>query len=115
MPDDLLTSVVIGEGLDVVRMPGAVGRRVITALGNECGMVLANRLADSTDFLVESGALTPGWRGYGARLLRADTRLSVPPADVRSGRDTHWAVPPRRLVATSARALLTALGAPPPP
>ncbi|MFE9424289.1 hypothetical protein ACFYNO_15125 [Kitasatospora sp. NPDC006697] len=114
MPRDQVESVVVGDHFDVVRMPQAIGRRVIAALGDECGMVLTSRLADSMDFLVEPGLLNAGWRDRGARLMRADARLSVPPAVVRSGRDVHWAVPPGRLVATPPRALLAALGAPEP-
>ncbi|WP_033818338.1 hypothetical protein [Kitasatospora sp. MBT63] len=114
VPRDQVESVVLGDRFDVVRMPQEIGRRVIAALGKECGMVLASRLADSMDFLVEPGVLTPGWRACGARLRRADARLSVPPAAVRSGRDVHWAIPPGRLVATAPSALLAALGVPQP-
>ncbi|MQS17338.1 hypothetical protein F7Q99_35450 [Streptomyces kaniharaensis] len=114
MPRDQVESVVVGDHFDVVRMPEAIGRRVIAALGDECGMVLASGLADSMDFLVEPGVLNPGWRACGARLRRADGRLSVPPAAVRSGRDVHWAVPPGRLAATAPGALLAALGVPEP-
>lgn len=87
-----------GEHFDAVRISALVAPLVVAALkaAGECGPVLADPYSGSWHILLEPGTTQTGsWaRHYGARVLRPGTHLTVPAADVTSGNDLHWHIPP---------------------
>ncbi|MFI0219792.1 hypothetical protein [Streptomyces lydicus] len=106
-----------GQYFDAVRVgvDSAVSAHEI--LGPHSGPVLANSHTRTWFFLLEPGAVMPGfWEVRGSRLLRPGTIISVPPVFITTGRDVRWVILPGRGT-TRPDDLRAALGGrtPPPP
>ncbi|MEW1700824.1 hypothetical protein [Streptomyces sp. NPDC091278] len=104
-------SMACGARFDAVRVVAERGVRLagaVLAAGGR-GPVLADPYSGSWHVFTDPGTMADGpWSGAGMRLLRAGTRLKVPPLDATRGGDLYWYVQ-HGIGITSARQLTVAL------
>ncbi|MDT0347707.1 hypothetical protein [Streptomyces litchfieldiae] len=99
-----------GRWFDAVRLPCFVGARVVSRLGDACGPVVQDQVAEMLSWLVRPGAAV-GWeeRVPGVAVLGEGRSLAVPPASWRCGPSTRWLRPARGGCLTDPYALYGAL------